>query len=67
MPTTIHFAKSDTLTVDQDINEVEGAVRQAEPGPAALATFTKRGAKVCVNVRLIRSFSEARTGSATFS
>lgn len=58
MPTRIHFDKGHTLTVDEDLNAVEGALRQAPPGPAAVVELTKQGNKVLVNAAQVRTASE---------
>jgi hypothetical protein len=64
MPTRIEFDSSHSLTVDQDLNDVEGKLRQAPPAPAALVEFTKKERKFLVNAALVRSVHEvaARTG-----
>lgn len=66
MPTRLHFEKGHTLTVDEDVHEVESAFRTTPPGAATLAQLTKKGEKVFVNVSVVRYFAEhkARSGAA---
>lgn len=67
MPTRLHFDKSHTLTVDEDMTAVESAFRTVSANPAALAELTEKGEKVLVNVALVRYFNEHKKGSSTAS
>ena len=64
MPTRLHFDKGHTLTVDDDLSQVESEFRTVSANPAALAELTKKGEKVLVNVALVRFFEEHKQGSA---
>lgn len=58
MPTRLYFDKAHYLTVEEDLNAVEGALRQASPGPAAVVALTKKKKKVLVNASLVRAVQE---------
>jgi hypothetical protein len=63
MPTRLVFTDSESVTVDQDLSEVESAFRRVSPNPAPLASFTKKEKKVFVNVARVRYFHEVERRS----
>lgn len=63
MPTRLYFDKAHYLTVEEDLNAVEGALRQAPPGPAAVVALTKKRKKVLVNASLVRAVQEVPTAA----
>jgi hypothetical protein len=64
MPTRLHFAKEESLVVDEDVSAVESAFRTAPPSPAPLVELTMKEKKVFVNVATVRYFQEHKPGTA---